>query len=128
MLPASACGVGETARVFRYLAGQSAGQCGPCSYGLPAIADALDHIAWQGGDERADAWLRLLLPLVEGRGACHFPDGAVALAASAIRVFGADLEHHLRYGPCQRVSRAPVLPVPAPGDRDQGRGPGGRRT
>jgi NADH:ubiquinone oxidoreductase subunit F (NADH-binding) len=128
VLPGSACGVGETARVFRYLAGQSAGQCGPCRHGLPAIADALDHIAWHGGDERADAWLRRLLPLVEGRGACHFPDGAVALAASALRVFCADLEHHLRYGPCQRVSRAPVLPVPQPAARPQDRGPGIRQS
>ena len=37
-LPAGACGLGETARVVRYLAGESAGQCGPCVFGLPAIA------------------------------------------------------------------------------------------
>jgi NADH:ubiquinone oxidoreductase subunit F (NADH-binding) len=124
VLPGSACGVAETARVFRYLAGQSAGQCGPCTYGLPAIADALDHIAWQGGDERAAAWVRRLLPLVRGRGACHFPDGAVALAASALQVFGADFEHHLRHGPCQRVSRSPVLPVPQPAPRALDHSPG----
>jgi NADH:ubiquinone oxidoreductase subunit F (NADH-binding) len=112
VLPASACGIAETARVFRYLAGQSAGQCGPCRYGLPDISRALDHVAWQGGDERADAWMRELLPLVKGRGACRFPDGAVALVASALQVFGADLENHLRYGPCPRVGRPPVLPVP----------------
>jgi NADH:ubiquinone oxidoreductase subunit F (NADH-binding) len=127
VLPGSACGVAETARVFRYLAGQSAGQCGPCTYGLPAIADALDHIAWHGGDERAGAWLRRLLPLVEGRGACHLPDGAVALAASAVRVFGADLERHLRDGPCQRVTRASVLAVPMPGERTGTRAAGGGR-
>ncbi len=120
VLPVSACGIAETARVFRYLAGQSAGQCGPCTYGLPDIAGALDHIAWQGGNERADAWMRQLMPLVAGRGACHFPDGAVALVASALRVFGADLEHHLRYGPCPRAARAPLLPVPGPGERPRG--------
>jgi NADH:ubiquinone oxidoreductase subunit F (NADH-binding) len=123
VLPESACGIAETARVFRYLAGQSAGQCGPCQYGLPDISRALDHIAWRGGDERADAWMRDLLPLIPGRGACHFPDGAVALVASALRVFGADLEDHLRHGPCPRVARAPVLPVPAGGERPASRGP-----
>lgn len=124
VLPGSACGIAETARVFRYLAGQSAGQCGPCQYGLPDIAGALDHIAVRGGDERADAWMRRLLPLVQGRGACHFPDGAVALVRSALQVFAADLEHHLRSGPCAGVGRAPVLAVPGPGQREPGRSPG----
>ena len=44
-LPASACGIVETARVARYLAEETAGQCGPCVYGLAAIADSLDSIA-----------------------------------------------------------------------------------
>ena len=33
-------GSAETARVVRYLAGESAGQCGPCRFGLAAIAGA----------------------------------------------------------------------------------------
>jgi NADH:ubiquinone oxidoreductase subunit F (NADH-binding) len=106
------CGLAETARVLRYLAGQSAGQCGPCTFGLPAIADALAHIAWQGRDERAAEWLSSLLPLVDKRGACHLPDGAVALAASALRVFAADLRQHLTRGPCPAAARPPVLPIP----------------
>jgi NADH:ubiquinone oxidoreductase subunit F (NADH-binding) len=119
-LPAACCGLAETARVLRYLAGQGAGQCGPCTFGLPAIADALAHLAWRGRDERAADWLRSLLPLVDKRGACHFPDGAVALVASALRVFAGDLQRHLRQGPCPPASRPPVLP--APGSRT----PGGR--
>ena len=111
-LPAACCGLGETARVLRYLAGQSAGQCGPCTFGLPAIADALAHLAWQGRDERAAEWLRYLLPLVDKRGACHFPDGAVALVASTLRVFSDDLQRHLSGGPCPAASRPPVLPIP----------------
>ena len=111
-LPAACCGLAETARVLRYLAGQSAGQCGPCTFGLPAIADALAHLAWQGRDERAAEWLRHLLPLVDKRGACHFPDGAVALVASALRVFADDLQRHLSRGPCPAASRPPVLVIP----------------
>ncbi|MGA8339093.1 MAG: SLBB domain-containing protein, partial [Solirubrobacteraceae bacterium] len=36
----SSCGLHESARVISYLAAQSAGQCGPCVYGLRAIADS----------------------------------------------------------------------------------------
>jgi anti-anti-sigma factor len=44
-LPAAACGLAETARIARYLAGSSAGQCGPCAFGLDAIAGQLEHLA-----------------------------------------------------------------------------------
>ena len=40
-LPQDACGLVETARVVRYLADQSARQCGPCLFGLDAIAGEL---------------------------------------------------------------------------------------
>ena len=43
VLPAGACGVCETARVARFLADESAGQCGPCVHGLDAVAAALEH-------------------------------------------------------------------------------------
>jgi NADH:ubiquinone oxidoreductase subunit F (NADH-binding) len=115
VLPASACGLAETARVVRYLAGQSAGQCGPCVNGLPAIADALEHIAWRGRDSRVHKWLGQLLGLVEGRGACHLPDGTARLVASALRVFDSDVREHLRRGPCDRVRRPGVIPVPGAG-------------
>ena len=48
-LPASACPLAETARVVRYLAEENAGQCGPCMFGLPALADALGSLAYGGG-------------------------------------------------------------------------------
>ncbi|HXF22664.1 MAG TPA: NADH-ubiquinone oxidoreductase-F iron-sulfur binding region domain-containing protein [Streptosporangiaceae bacterium] len=112
VLPATACVLAETARVLRYLAGQSARQCGPCTFGLPAIADALAQIAWQGRDRRTAEWLRYLLPVVANRGACHLPDGAVAVAASTIRSFSKEVEQHVTHGPCANASRPPVLPLP----------------
>jgi NADH:ubiquinone oxidoreductase subunit F (NADH-binding) len=37
VIPEGACGWSETASVMRWLAGQTAGQCGPCVHGLAAI-------------------------------------------------------------------------------------------
>lgn len=86
-LPRSANGVRESARIARYLAGESAGQCGPCVHGLAAIAGALEQLA-QGKDTRPR--LRRWLDHVEGRGACRHPDGAARLVRSALDVFAAE--------------------------------------
>ena len=128
VLPESACGIAETARVARYLASQSAGQCGPCVNGLPAIADALEDIAWRGRDARGQHWLGHLLGLVEGRGACHFPDGAARFVASTLHVFAADLRRHLHSGPCHRVTRRGVIPVPSAGQQGARREKAGQRV
>lgn len=112
VLPESACGLAETARTIGYLASQSAGQCGPCLNGLPALADAFDAVAFGRPDDETLDWTRQLLTLVAGRGACRLPDGAATLAASALRVFGPDLQRHARSGPCPQAGRMPVLPVP----------------
>jgi NADH:ubiquinone oxidoreductase subunit F (NADH-binding) len=108
-LPADACGLAETARVARYLAGESAGQCGPCVFGLGAIAGELaDLAAGRGFDEGR---LRRWLGQVDGRGACHHPDGAVHMVRSALKVFGAEISQHAR-GWCRGTRALGVLPVP----------------
>ena len=112
LLPESACGLAETARAAWYLASQSAGQCGPCLNGLPSLAEAAGHIAFGKPDADVLGWTEQLLGLVTGRGACRLPDGTAALAGSALRVFAADLQEHLRTGPCERAAHPRVLPVP----------------
>jgi len=116
VLPESSCGLAETARVIRYLADENAGQCGPCMFGLPALADAIADLAYQGGRGRAADRVATLAGLVDGRGACRHPDGAVQLVRSALGAFEADVRRHDQYGPCPGVARAPLLPVP--GDED----------
>ncbi|HEX9518612.1 MAG TPA: NADH-ubiquinone oxidoreductase-F iron-sulfur binding region domain-containing protein [Streptosporangiaceae bacterium] len=112
VLPEWCCGLAETARVVRYLAGESAGQCGPCVFGLPALADALDDLAYEGGRGDGIARIAGLIPLIEGRGACRHPDGATQLAASALASFGDDAHWHDIEGPCYAVREPPLLPVP----------------
>jgi NADH:ubiquinone oxidoreductase subunit F (NADH-binding) len=111
VLPVGGCGLAETARVIRYLAGESAGQCGPCLYGLPEIAAAMEQVAFGGAVRWALRELRELSGLVEGRGACHLPDGVARLAASALRVFAQDVRRHER-GPCAGARGRPVFRVP----------------
>jgi NADH:ubiquinone oxidoreductase subunit F (NADH-binding) len=48
-LPITSCGLAETARVVSYLAEESAAQCGPCMFGLPALTEALIELAYEGG-------------------------------------------------------------------------------
>jgi NADH:ubiquinone oxidoreductase subunit F (NADH-binding) len=99
----------ETARVARYLADESAGQCGPCVFGLGSIAGALEELA-AGRSYQADR-LQRWLGQVDGRGACHHPDGAVRMIRSALRVFGPEIDRHARGWCCGK--RPPgVLPVP----------------
>ena len=113
VLPHATCGVVETARLAAYLAGESAGQCGPCVFGLDAIADALGSIAaCAAGANDALRRLRGVAPQVTGRGACAHPNGATRLVASALTVFRDEFAHHVA-GHCTARSFEPVLPIPA---------------
>jgi NADH:ubiquinone oxidoreductase subunit F (NADH-binding) len=99
-LPGRSCGLAETARVVRYMAGESAGQCGPCANGLPALADAMERLA---AGRVAPGWgdtVDGLAEAIDGRGACRHPDGVVRLVRSALRVFEADVADHLAGRPC----------------------------
>ena len=119
-LPVTSCGLAETARVVRYLADETAGQCGPCVFGLPALADALVDLAFQGGRGRLLREISELIPLIERRGACRHPDGATQLVRSALKTFAAEAHGHDEEGPCHGVRRAPLLPIPGDDERDWG--------
>jgi NADH:ubiquinone oxidoreductase subunit F (NADH-binding) len=107
-LPANVCALNEVARVTRYLSSESAGQCGPCTHGLAAIAGGLERIVAGTGDDRAK--LARWVEVVRGRGACRHPDGATRFVSSALDVFADEVQMHLRYGRC-RGRTATVLPV-----------------
>ena len=104
----SSCGLHESARVIDYLADQSAGQCGPCIFGLRAIADSVGAIAdGAGGVSERERLLRWAAE-IRGRGACHHPDGAARFVESALSVFSREIEAH-RGTRC--TARAAGLPV-----------------
>jgi NADH:ubiquinone oxidoreductase subunit F (NADH-binding) len=111
MLGERACGVFETVRVTRWMAGESAGQCGPCVHGLPAVAERLEALAFGGSPQAAEDVLRLAA-VIRGRGACRHPDGALRFVASALQVFAEEFADHARHGPCDACAAPPTLPLP----------------
>jgi NADH:ubiquinone oxidoreductase subunit F (NADH-binding) len=116
-LPANACGVVTSAHIARYLAEETAGQCGPCVNGLHAIATALEQVARGTHDRDTLAQLRRWCGQVEGRGACRYPDGAVRFVRSALEVFADEIDDHSRHGRCLAGPPA-ALPMPDPHTRD----------
>jgi NADH:ubiquinone oxidoreductase subunit F (NADH-binding) len=107
--PAAACGVRESARVTRYLADESAGQCGPCVHGLAALASGLEQIARAQGRDHRDRLVRWA-GQVATRGACRHPDGVARFVVSTLSVFDEELTLHLRKGRCTGRDRF-VLPT-----------------
>jgi NADH:ubiquinone oxidoreductase subunit F (NADH-binding) len=94
VLPARQCPVCEVAGIMRYLASESSAQCGPCFFGLRALADACTRIAERGTDPGDLQRLQRWSGEVQGRGACKHPDGAVMFLLSAMKTFGDDFAHH----------------------------------
>jgi NADH:ubiquinone oxidoreductase subunit F (NADH-binding) len=113
VLPESACPVAETTRVASWLAEESAGQCGPCSNGLAAIAGALGDMSEGRGGAAALGDIRRWTELVRGRGACAHPDGTAHFVTSALGVFAAEFDDHARHGLCDACPRPPVLVTPS---------------
>jgi NADH:ubiquinone oxidoreductase subunit F (NADH-binding) len=99
VLPEGSCALAEVARVSRFLADESAGQCGPCVHGLDAIARALASLSQSetfDGDLRIRRWLEQ----VDGRGGCRHPDGAARFIGSALEVFADEVALHMRGHRC----------------------------
>ena len=104
-LPSDACGVSTSAQVLAFLARESAQQCGPCVFGLRAIATTLERVA---ACHSSAADLQRLLRwagLVSARGACRHPDGAAQFLRSALTVFASDFESHASGRRCLAAPR-----------------------
>jgi NADH:ubiquinone oxidoreductase subunit F (NADH-binding) len=95
--PAS-CPVQLTAQIVEYLAAANARRCGPCTNGLPALAEAVSALA-AGGGIPASARISTVSGLVRDRGACSHPDGTVRLVQSMLTAFPAEVAAHER-GAC----------------------------
>ena len=97
------CGVVETSRIVSYLAGESARQCGPCVFGLRAIAESVQRIAAGIARPGELARVRRWATQLSGRGACHHPDGAAAMLLSGLDVFAEEFASHDERRGCSLV-------------------------
>ncbi len=87
------CGLSAASAIVDYLAGETAGQCGPCRFGLPALAAAMAELLARGGAENAARVVRLA-DTIDKRGACSHPDGTARMVRSACAVFADDVAAH----------------------------------
>lgn len=115
VLPHGACGIAETARIVEYLAGESAGQCGPCVHGLPVLAEGMHALARGKGGQRALRRIRRTAEALPGSGACSHPDGVVRLVVSALDVFADDVARHRARSACRTSHHRSLFPLPALG-------------
>jgi NADH:ubiquinone oxidoreductase subunit F (NADH-binding) len=111
MLGNDGCGVGESARIVSYLARESAGQCGPCVFGLRAVAEAMSRLAAGDADRGDLTRIHRWSDQIVGRGACNHPDGAVNNLRTALDTFAADVERHVSGHACAGLG---ATPLPAP--------------
>jgi NADH:ubiquinone oxidoreductase subunit F (NADH-binding) len=111
VLPHGACGLTETARITRYLAGESAGQCGPCRHGLPLLGELFERLAKGAAGRRALRRMRHTASALPGSGACAHPDGVARLVLSALGVFDDDVVRHRAGKPCHGADHPPVFPM-----------------
>lgn len=100
----SRCPVSLAADIVTWLAGQSAGQCGPCVHGLPALARAFGRMAAGDPDPELPGRVRALSGLVVDRGLCRHPDGAAAFVAATLAAFPEEFARH-RGHRCGRVEQ-----------------------
>ncbi|MFF3071577.1 NADH-ubiquinone oxidoreductase-F iron-sulfur binding region domain-containing protein [Kitasatospora sp. NPDC057904] len=108
-LPEDTCPIGETARVARWMADESARQCGPCAWGLDRLADGLEALTGTGGQSAYDTVFTHVRGVL-GRGACTHPDGTSRFVSSALEAFPDDVSLHVYSGGCGRAV-AGVLPI-----------------
>jgi len=113
-LPTGACPSAETARVMRYLADETAEQCGPCVFGLAAVAESMEQIAAGSPPHSTPARVERYSLDISGRGACHHPNGALRMVTSSLATFAEEVAEHEAGRPCVvEPEMRDLLPVPA---------------
>jgi NADH:ubiquinone oxidoreductase subunit F (NADH-binding) len=109
------CGLAETARLAAWLDAESAGQCGPCAHGMPALTRQLHDLVARRATGRDVASIQDLAESIVQRGLCHLPDGAAALVHSAFETFREEVKSHRSFHHrCNKRHEDAGSPFPLP--------------
>jgi NADH:ubiquinone oxidoreductase subunit F (NADH-binding) len=106
VLPEGGCGIAESTRILAYLSAESAGQCGPCVYGLASLTETMERVVRSAGEPGDVERVRRWVEMVRGRGGCRHPDGAVGQLTSALTAFDDHLGMHLAGEQCGGLKAA----------------------
>ena len=98
VIGAGHCPVGAAADMLGYFAGQTAGQCPPCSRGLPDMAGFLRGLENGTAGPEAVTELDRFMRTLFDRGACRLPDGAARLSLSLLTNFPGEVGAHAASG------------------------------
>jgi NADH:ubiquinone oxidoreductase subunit F (NADH-binding) len=91
------CPLDVVTSFLTYAAGETAGQCGPCMFGVPSVAEGWRRLV-ETPSRRELETVRSAAALLPDRGACRFPDGVGRFAVSALRVLEPHLAAHASGG------------------------------
>jgi len=94
------CVVKLLARITKFYAHESCGQCTPCREGCKWMEDVIERIEHGHGREQD---LKLLLEIadnINGKTLCALGDAAAGPVISFVKKFRADFEAHIRGGKC----------------------------
>ena len=97
------CPLDVVTDLLAYAAGESAGQCGPCMFGVPELSGLWQQYI-RSPSARHRRALDVNLGLLPGRGGCKFPDGVANLAVNALAVFADHITQHAS-GHCRNAAR-----------------------
>lgn len=94
------CMVAATLNLNRFFARESCGWCTPCRDGLPFVNWLLEKIERGEGTMEDVAILRDQIKNITGTTFCALAQGAVGPLESLLRLFGDEVEDHIKRGRC----------------------------
>lgn len=104
----TACMVDAAARLSRFLAVESCGQCLPCKLGSGAITEHLERIQGGAGEESDVVAIHQWLERVTDGARCYLATEERDLVASVLQAFPQEFVDHIEHRQCPQVEQRPM--------------------